>query len=175
MSRFVRKGTMVTLPCLFSYVKRYSGFLTPPCQAVYFLYCFLTDLPPFPTLDVSPQANLRSHFMRKFVNYVTKIQSTQRALWVFIRRSGALCAKCPGASGAARYAGETISLKEKQCGGEHLHRTKKAPRDQPISGGYSLPKKPRRVCRPQAANKWNHFLPRRGPWTPWRISPPRRC
>ena len=38
---------------------------------------------------------------------------------------------------------------------------KKAPRDQPISGGYSLPKKPRRVCRPQAANKWNHFLRRR--------------
>ena len=65
--------------------------------------------------------------MRKFVNYVTKIQSTQRALWVFIRRSGALCAKCPGASGAARYAGETISLKEKQCGGERLHRTKKPP------------------------------------------------
>ena len=65
--------------------------------------------------------------MQNFVNYVTKIQSTQRALWVFIRRSGALCAKCPGASGAARYAGETISLKEKQCGGERLHRIKKPP------------------------------------------------
>ena len=98
------------------------------------------DLPPFPTLDVSPQANLRSHFMRKFVNYVTKIQSTQRALWVFIRRSGALCAKCPGASGAARYAGETISLKEKQCGGERLHRTKKAPGISQSQGVTACPK-----------------------------------